>query len=122
MLLIYTECFSPFFIYKLTLFIVLLYLHVYLHHYDSVDIDECSSEKYPCDSNANCTNNDGSFSCSCQRGYTGNGLSCEGKGIIVGQYESLDIANCKYFISRMQCGVMQYIKNIYTDKANACNY
>ena len=47
-------------------------------HYDSTDVDECSSEEFPCDSNANCTNNDGSFLCTCQRGYTGNGLHCEG--------------------------------------------
>ena len=47
----------------------------------SVDIDECSSEEYPCDFNANCTNNVGSFSCTCQIGYTGNGLYCEGKNI-----------------------------------------
>ena len=43
------------------------------------DVDECSSDGYPCDYNANCTNNDGSFSCTCQIGYTGNGLTCEGK-------------------------------------------
>ena len=47
----------------------------------SADIDECSSEEYTCDFNANCTNNDGSFSCTCQIGYTGNGLYCEGKNI-----------------------------------------
>ena len=44
------------------------------------DVDECSSEEHPCDYNANCTNSDGSFSCTCQLGYTGNGLTCEGKG------------------------------------------
>ena len=43
------------------------------------DIDECSGEEYPCDSNANCTNNDGSFFCTCHSGYTGDGLSCEGE-------------------------------------------
>ena len=48
----------------------------------SIDVDECSNDVYPCDSNANCTNNDGSFLCTCQTGYTGNGLSCEGKKIM----------------------------------------
>ena len=46
---------------------------------EMADIDECSSEEHPCDYNANCTNNDGSFSCTCRIGYTGNGFTCEGK-------------------------------------------
>ena len=37
-----------------------------------VDVDECDS----CDKNADCENTIGSFSCSCQPGYFGNGLSC----------------------------------------------
>ena len=44
-----------------------------------LDVDECSSDTYPCDSNANCTNNIGSFSCNCMTGYTGSGITCEGK-------------------------------------------
>ena len=52
----------------------------FVHIKTSIDIDEC--EEYPCDSNANCTNIDGSFLCTCHIGYTGNGLSCEGKEII----------------------------------------
>ena len=68
------------------------------------DVDECSNDVYPCDSNANCTNNDGSFLCTCQRGYTGNGFSCEGKNLSVHIFGkiciytlliSLDINECE---------------------------
>ena len=35
------------------------------------DMDDCHQ-------NASCSNNIGSFSCSCQSGYTGNGIDCQG--------------------------------------------
>ena len=40
------------------------------------DIDECLED--PCHSNATCSNTDGSYSCSCNTGYSGNGFSCTG--------------------------------------------
>ena len=44
------------------------------------DINECSShETNNCDQEANCTNTEGSFQCTCQDGYSGNGTVCEGK-------------------------------------------
>ena len=42
------------------------------------DIDECSKNGSPCDNNANCFNNDGSFTCTCKDGFTGNGTACVG--------------------------------------------
>ena len=44
----------------------------------SPDIDECSAESSPCDQNADCINNNGSYSCTCQQGFTGDGTFCEG--------------------------------------------
>ena len=41
------------------------------------DIDECLED--PCHSNATCNNTDGSFICSCNTGYTGNGTTCTSK-------------------------------------------
>ena len=42
------------------------------------DIDECLNTTYPCDDNATCTNIDGTYNCSCDPGFTGNGTVCEG--------------------------------------------
>ena len=46
--------------------------------FEYADIDECSQGS-PCHSNAACANNAGSYSCTCNSGYFGNGTSCSGK-------------------------------------------
>ena len=43
-----------------------------------LDIDECSADTSPCDRNANCTNSNGSYSCTCKQGYAGDGITCTG--------------------------------------------
>ena len=43
------------------------------------DINECESEENNCHENANCTNTEGSFTCSCNPGYTGDGVNCTSK-------------------------------------------
>ena len=43
------------------------------------DIPECERELDDCDPNANCTNTEGSFTCSCNPGYTGDGVNCTSK-------------------------------------------
>ena len=43
-----------------------------------LDVDECENER-PCDINAECTNEDGGFSCQCSEGFMGDGLNCDGK-------------------------------------------
>ena len=45
----------------------------------STDIDECASDDLNnCDDNASCSNTEGSFSCTCNIGFTGNGVTCDG--------------------------------------------
>jgi hypothetical protein len=40
------------------------------------NIDECTTGTDNCDANAACTDSDGSFSCACNAGYDGNGVTC----------------------------------------------
>ena len=43
-----------------------------------LDINECKLDIDNCDVQATCTNNPGSYSCACNNGWTGDGLSCQG--------------------------------------------
>ena len=46
----------------------------------SSDINECDdSSLNNCSENANCTDTIGSYECTCSEGYSGDGISCEGK-------------------------------------------
>lgn len=46
------------------------------------DINECgNSSSHNCDEHASCSNTDGSFECSCNVGYSGDGTTCTSKYI-----------------------------------------
>ena len=45
----------------------------------SPDLNECVNETHDCHKKSTCTNIDGSFTCSCNPGYFGNGTYCQGK-------------------------------------------
>ena len=47
------------------------------------DINECSLNTHNCDNNAACTNTNGSFSCACKIGYSGDGQTCQGERIFM---------------------------------------
>ena len=42
------------------------------------DIDECAEGISTCDADAECVNTNGSYNCSCNPGYYGDGTNCEG--------------------------------------------
>ena len=44
----------------------------------SSEINECTMNTSNCDPNARCTNTAGSFNCTCNRGYQGDGINCTG--------------------------------------------
>ena len=71
-----------------------------------IDFNECASpETNECDSNAQCTNTEGSYSCQCLGGYRGDGKNCEGKYLF---YVILIVALC--YLSRFlnQCEGITY--------------
>ena len=51
----------------------------YAFSHISTDIDECEAGTVSCHTNAECTNTDGSYTCSCSSGFSGDGMSCVGK-------------------------------------------
>ena len=53
-------------------------MHVSLYNYFS-DINKCAIDADICDTDAACTNTPGGFTCTCNQGYTGDGVTCMGK-------------------------------------------
>ena len=50
-----------------------------LYYFITLDIDECAdSNLNNCDTDATCTNTDGSYQCACNIGYAGDGTTCQG--------------------------------------------
>jgi hypothetical protein len=43
------------------------------------DVNECTANTDNCDANAGCTNTSGSFTCKCNSGYSGDGVTCTDK-------------------------------------------
>ena len=54
-----------------------------------LDIDECAAGTHNCSTNTFCTNNEGSYNCTCNPGYYGDVENCEpGKsGLLRGRHE-----------------------------------
>ena len=68
-----------------------------------IDIDECVEETDNCDDNAICTNTDGSFTCECESGFSGNGVQCVGKIIMIMTLVSNKIFIIKKLLSESVC-------------------
>jgi hypothetical protein len=56
---------------------VILGILLFVISINVLDINDCSSK--PCHHNATCTDNEGSFVCECNVGYSGNGFNCSSK-------------------------------------------
>ena len=61
----------------------LLTTHLLTCYMFSPDIDECSAGVDICDDNAVCKNTQGSYTCRCKAGYSGDGKTCSGKTFAV---------------------------------------
>ena len=63
---------------------VCLHMFAYIYHTDSfksaiADVDECLEKSTnDCDINANCTNTEGSYNCTCNIGFHRDGKNCTG--------------------------------------------
>ena len=55
---------------------LILFTHTGLLYTLSTDINECISGSAECHDNATCTNTDGSYECTCDTGFTGDGFNC----------------------------------------------
>ena len=77
--------------------------HVFLPpSYDlwTADIDECTRDTDRCHANANCHNTEGSYTCSCNSGYTGDGFSCNSKFIYF-QSQQLLLASLTFSVQTL---------------------
>ncbi|CAH3191970.1 unnamed protein product [Porites evermanni] len=70
------------------------------------DLDECTTGSHSCDANSVCQNNAGSYTCSCNAGYTGDGKTCN------------DIDECSS--NAHSCGVNAMCNNTLGSYACAC--
>ena len=57
--------------------------HIFTNFCVSTDIDECTANSHDCHLDATCSNTDGSFSCICNQGYSGDGKQCDGMFVIL---------------------------------------
>ena len=46
-----------------------------------LDINECLPDS-PCHENATCNNTEGSYMCTCDSGYSGDGFTCNGRTLM----------------------------------------
>ena len=58
--------------------IIFYYSTLYYTSVFLIDINECTEDTHSCDGNASCTNIIGSYNCSCNFGFEGDGLNCTG--------------------------------------------
>ena len=68
-------------------------------------MDECTAEETnDCDSNALCSNTDGSYVCRCNEGYFGDGRNCTGKSELIvfcfflrcAEVRAVPLRSCEY--------------------------
>lgn len=56
-------------------------LKLYLCQIISLDNDECQLNTHECHADGICINYNGTYNCTCQTGYSGNGFKCEGNAL-----------------------------------------
>jgi len=65
---------------RMPLSVALFRLNENFLFYSVADVDDCNTPgANNCSSNTDCVNKLGSFECNCKIGYTGDGVSCNGR-------------------------------------------
>jgi len=72
---------------------------------NTADIDECATGTDNCDPDATCTNVQGSFTCSCNSGYDGDGQTCSGILLwfinhVCGRRKSIDVHSVRIHVKK----------------------
>ena len=83
-----TGVFGVYYIYTMYIYMYILYMCMYIlyicmyilsNSHTSSDVDECSLNRHRCHSDGECTNTEGSYTCSCKNGFSGDGFYCQQK-------------------------------------------
>ena len=77
----------------------------------TIDIDECELGTHDCDDAAECYNDEGSFFCVCNGGYSGNGTFGYCLGMFYSCNNSLFISNVNFLAFKDIIQITCYIEN-----------
>ena len=67
-----------------------------MREFDFSETNECVEGTNNCDTNADCQNIDGSFTCTCQTGYSGDGVTCTGRFLCCSGIIHISLSIWKY--------------------------
>jgi len=71
------------------------------------DLDECLTETDDCNANAACINNDGSYECECNVGFSGDGLTCDDiNECLDGTAQCQANSACQNTVGSYECGCL----------------
>ena len=76
-----------------------------------VDIDECIRGTHNCHSDATCTNTEASFTCQCNDGYDGDGVTCSGKRFYARNASTQDLSTFMHEKSVLRMVEMEAVVN-----------
>ena len=93
----------------------------------ALDVDECSNGNHNCNTNATCTNTEESFTCTCNSGYSGDGVNCQGKKDLISLllidtiYNSLPSKSILYFMFLDNDECLSAANNCHNEYATCFN-